>query len=81
MTSPTQDASQPLLRDSPHNDYDSVASVTVVEEQAGDTSEHVISRRDLIWILCGLYSAVFLGALDGDYNLGGIDCRKTLNPP
>jgi hypothetical protein len=58
---------QPLVQDTPHNDYESVTSTTVDEQQVEeDVDEATISRKDLIWILCGLYSAVFLGALDGE---------------
>lgn len=30
-----------------------------------------ISRVDLAWVLAGLWSAVFLGALDGEYRFPG----------
>lgn len=36
-----------------------------------------ISRADLIWVLTGLWSAVFLGALDGKHN--SIALRSSMN--
>jgi hypothetical protein len=36
-----------------------------------------VSRMDLIWVLAGLWSAVFLGALDGKQ--GGIASQSVMN--
>jgi hypothetical protein len=41
------------------------------ESSSPDSQDPVvvhISRTDLIWVLTGLWSAVFLGALDGKHN-------------
>lgn len=54
--SPSPD-SRPLLHDPPPS-YDSVAS-------SHDPQVKKASRTDLAWVLAGLWSAVFLGALDG----------------
>jgi hypothetical protein len=66
MARPTSDASKPLLRDSARDSYGTVTSAAVNENPAEVACGTDVSRNDLIWILCGLYSAVFLGALDGE---------------
>jgi hypothetical protein len=62
------DARRPLLSDPPHEDYASVSSTTTLQSSEATSDQ----PPDLIWILCGLYSAVFLGALDGKQNQHGI---------
>jgi len=57
----TPSESSPLLS-SPRNDHDGL------DHPSSDTPDPEVfrvSRMDLIWILAGLWSAVFLGALDG----------------
>ena len=58
------DETRPLLRDgSPYPE--SYRSVDSDESQPQDPCATKISRADLIWVLAGLWSAVFFGALDG----------------
>nr|VWO96887.1 N/A [Ganoderma boninense] len=58
------DETRPLLRDgSPYPE--SYRSVDSDESQPQDPCATKISRADLVWVLAGLWSAVFLGALDG----------------
>ena len=71
---PSSDESRPLLhhpRDSSPASYRSVASS---DTQASTTPEppafNKISSTDLAWVLAGLWSAVFLGALDGAFARG-----------
>ena len=57
----TPSESSPLLS-SPRNDHDGL------DRPSSDTPDPEVlrvSRMDLIWILAGLWGAVFLGALDG----------------
>ncbi|KAI0637813.1 vacuolar amino acid permease [Trametes polyzona] len=62
------DETRPLLHDHhhyPHDDYSATSSRTQSPEPAEPPALNKISRSDLIWVLAGLWSAVFLGALDG----------------
>jgi hypothetical protein len=56
---------------SPLLSYDSESTLSAYDSVPGTPPEDVVlnkvSRGDLIWILAGLWSAVFLGALDGKY--------------
>lgn len=56
---------RPLLQDTAeHEDYQSTS--TIVQDEVEELEAPArISRIDLIWVLTGLWSAVFLGALDG----------------
>lgn len=61
--------SRPLLAES-QTTYDSVHDSTDCEGSENEYSLPTLppitaSRGDLVWILAGLWSAVFLGALDG----------------
>ena len=58
---------QPLLQDAvEHEDYQSTSTLVHDENESPEAEESTtISRIDLIWVLTGLWSAVFLGALDG----------------
>lgn len=58
------DETRPLLRDgSPYPE--SYRSLDSDLSQPQEPCATKISRADLIWVLAGLWSAVFLGALDG----------------
>lgn len=62
------DETRPLLHDHddhPHSYHSASSSRTQSPEPAEPPSLNKISRSDLIWVLAGLWSAVFLGALDG----------------
>ncbi|KAI9001206.1 vacuolar amino acid permease [Trametes punicea] len=62
------DETRPLLhdRDAPTPSYRSASSSrTQSPEPADPPVLNKVSRSDLLWILAGLWSAVFLGALDG----------------
>ncbi|OJT13552.1 Multidrug resistance protein fnx1 [Trametes pubescens] len=62
------DETRPLLHDHddhPHPYHSASSSRTQSPEPAEPPSLNKISRSDLIWVLAGLWSAVFLGALDG----------------
>ena len=63
------DESRPLLPDRPNSYAQSYRSVASSDTQSSETPEpptvNKISRADLAWVLAGLWSAVFLGALDG----------------
>ncbi|KAH9853757.1 MFS general substrate transporter [Lenzites betulinus] len=71
MSQPLQresDETRPLLHDQDSRplSYRSATSTrTPSPEPAEPPSLNKISRTDLIWVLAGLWSAVFLGALDG----------------
>jgi hypothetical protein len=57
--------SQPLL-----NDYQGGSSYDSVQDAESSVQNdppplNQVTRSDLFWILSGLWSAVFLGALDG----------------
>lgn len=58
---------QPLLQDAvEHEDYQSTSTLVHDENELLEAEEPTtISHIDLIWVLTGLWSAVFLGALDG----------------
>lgn len=60
------DETRSLLRDgnSYPESYRSLHSDDI-QPQEPDPSASKLSRADLIWVLAGLWSAVFLGALDG----------------
>jgi hypothetical protein len=58
---------QPLLRDSDSSDaYHATVQGIPTDEGVPKKSLNEISRVDLVWVLAGLWSAVFLGALDGE---------------
>lgn len=62
--------SRPLLEDS-QTTYDSIrdrdsVSYDSSEDDYPTPPPSAVSRADLVWILAGLWSAVFLGALDGN---------------
>lgn len=61
---------RPLLKDGSQVTYDAVDNSVDYEVQEDESPSSIpstkpISRADLIWVLTGLWSAVFLGALDG----------------
>jgi hypothetical protein len=70
MSYESSDDSTPLVENAIQSDYGSIASSTAIASEEGDSTEDVnessTPRPDLVWILVGLYSAVFLAALDGD---------------
>ncbi|OBZ77059.1 Multidrug resistance protein fnx1 [Grifola frondosa] len=64
---PDPDETRPLLQ---HPSSDSLDSYNSLDDATASTppvpvSLNKISRADLMWVLAGLWSAVFLGALDG----------------
>jgi hypothetical protein len=59
---PTPSESSPLIP-SPHH------LANDVSEHSPDPEVFHVSRMDLVWILAGLWSAVFLGALDGKHSV------------
>lgn len=64
------DETRPLLHhgDSRPESYHSVDSDDTQPpepEPADPSAKNNVSRADLFWVLAGLWSAVFLGALDG----------------
>jgi hypothetical protein len=60
---PTPSESSPLIS-SPHNHRPSDGLERPISDSP-DPEVFRVSRMDLGWILAGLWSAVFLGALDG----------------
>ncbi len=58
--------SQETLQSYNATDADSVTSIPPTQTEY--TASSKISRADLAWVLAGLWSAVFLGALDGEYS-------------
>lgn len=48
-------------------------------DQPKDAPVHT-SRADLVWVLAGLWSAVFLGALDGVVVFAQLICKRELKP-
>jgi hypothetical protein len=81
MTTPTE--AQPLLQDGlEREDYQSTSTLVEDDELGAPEAEAparvMISRSDLIWVLAGLWSAVFLGALDGAFFMTICALRQTL---
>lgn len=70
MSYESSDDNTPLVGNTTQSDYGSIASSTAIASEEGengeDANESNTSRPDLVWILIGLYSAVFLAALDGN---------------
>ena len=65
---PSTSETSPLLRtQSLPQSYDALedGSSEPPSPPAGFTPQNKISKSDLAWVLAGLWSAVFLGALDG----------------
>ena len=62
---PTPSESSPLIS-SPHDHRPSDGLEHPISVSP-DPEVFRVSRIDLVWILAGLWSAVFLGALDGKY--------------
>jgi len=60
----TPSESSPLLS-SPRNRLANDALERAPVSDSPDPDVFRVSRIDLIWILAGLWSAIFLGALDG----------------
>ena len=60
----TPSESSPLLS-SPRNHLANDALERPPVSASADPEAFRVSRMDLIWILAGLWSAIFLGALDG----------------
>lgn len=74
---------QPLLKDATQTTYESVDGSVDLEDHEEESpssgpATKPVSRADLTWILIGLWSAVFLGALDGNnlYLLHVFDSNK-----
>ncbi|KAJ2967655.1 hypothetical protein NUW54_g13446 [Trametes sanguinea] len=64
------DETRPLLhdRDARPQSYRSANSSRTQSPEPGDPPVlNKVSRSDLMWVLAGLWSAVFLGALDGEF--------------
>lgn len=60
--------SRPLLVDSrPASSCSNHSGVTTPQEPEAVAPLNKVSRSDLHWILAGLWSAVFLGAVDGSH--------------
>lgn len=62
---------QPLLKDATQTTYESFDDSPDFEDHEEESpssgpATKPVSRADLTWILIGLWSAVFLGALDGN---------------
>jgi hypothetical protein len=72
-STPTE--SSPLLS-SPH---DHLADDGLERPDSPDPVVFRVSKMDLIWILAGLWSAVFLGALDGKHS--GIAPQSAFDAP
>jgi MFS family permease len=53
---------------SPPRDHDTNGDPEYSSPDSQDSLVVHISKTDLIWVLTGLWSAVFLGALDGKHN-------------
>ena len=79
----------PLLIERPPPSYTEVANEQLDQPRtptSASTSEseprplNKVSRADLVWILAGLWSAVFLGALDGAWRLWGAEARAVGHP-
>lgn len=51
-----------------YNATDADSNTSIPPTQIEHTASSKISRADLAWVLAGLWSAVFLGALDGEYS-------------
>ena len=62
---PTPSESSPLI--SPPHDHQPSDGLTSPISDSPDPEVFRVSRIDLVWILAGLWSAVFLGALDGKH--------------
>lgn len=62
---PPSQETQPLLQE--YTTYDSIDDErsSIYEEPSPPINK--FSNKDLCWILAGLWSAVFLGALDGSF--------------
>lgn len=73
MSSRSPSETRPLLGERPNNDnasYHSTSSGTITPTTSPESvPDNKISRIDLIWVLAGLWSAVFLGALDGMFSV------------
>ena len=76
----------PLLASRPPS-YDAATSDSAAETDAASAVEqdeqptkplNQVSRADLVWVLAGLWSAVFLGALDGEcHGRLAVSCSTT----
>lgn len=84
MTTPRRQPteSSPLLGRS----TDSLGSYNSVDDVDSSPAPSVvqidkISQRDLVWVLAGLYSAVFLGALDGNLRRVAFEFGRVTEPP
>ncbi|KAJ3520520.1 hypothetical protein NM688_g9151 [Phlebia brevispora] len=63
---PSPSETTPLLRDTASlRSYDAEDDVTLPPSPADFAPLNKVSKSDLTWVLAGLWSAVFLGALDG----------------
>jgi hypothetical protein len=71
----TPSESSPLLS-SPH-DHLPNDGLDPPSSDSPDSEVFRVSRMDLVWILAGLWSAVFLGALDGKHS--GVSPQSVLN--
>lgn len=63
--SPNRPEAAPLLRTNSLPSYDACDDASVPPTPVEGAPQNKISRGDLTWVLAGLWSAVFLGALDG----------------
>lgn len=68
-------ASRPPSYHAANTDADADSDDSSSEQEQASQPLNEVTRADLIWVLAGLWSAVFLGALDGASH-----CQN-LNPP
>jgi hypothetical protein len=65
--SPDPIETRALLSESPPPSYHAVDDSDADSDVSNPPLLNQVSRSDLIWVLAGLWSAVFLGALDGQF--------------